>query len=81
MKAGNKLSIAILWVENAQVSAAIKYCALDNPNYVMIDLEFDSKEEADALLAAMGVIWDRIVGTIVSNPQAHIVEMVGSKEY
>ncbi|HEV2460046.1 MAG TPA: hypothetical protein VGS80_16945 [Ktedonobacterales bacterium] len=50
--------------------------ALDDPNYVMIDLEFDSKAEAGALLAKMRVIWERAQGTIMSNPQARIVETV-----
>jgi hypothetical protein len=30
--------------------------ALDDPNYVMIDLEFDTKAEAEALLAKMRMI-------------------------
>lgn len=55
--------------------------SMDDPNYVMIDLEFDSKGEADALLAAMREVWGRVEGTIMWNPQAHIVEIVESKEY
>jgi hypothetical protein len=47
----------------------------------MIDLEFDSKSEAEALLAAMREVWRRVEGTVMSNPQARIVETVESKEY
>lgn len=54
---------------------------MDNPNYVMIDLEFDSKAEAEALLAAMRGIWSRVQGQIMRDPQARIVEVVESKEY
>jgi len=54
--------------------------SLDDPNYVMIDLEFDTKSEADALLAAMRQVWSRVQGSIMSNPQAYIVEQVESKE-
>jgi hypothetical protein len=54
---------------------------MDDPNYVMIDLEFDSKSEAEALLAAMREVWGRVEGKIMWNPQAHIVEIVESKEY
>jgi hypothetical protein len=54
--------------------------SLDDPNYVMIDLEFDTKSEADALLAAMREVWSRVQGSIMSNPQAYIVEQVESKE-
>ncbi len=34
---------------------------IDDPNYVMIDLEFDSARQAEALLAAMRVVWSRVV--------------------
>jgi hypothetical protein len=54
--------------------------SLDNPHYVMIDLEFDSKAEAEALLAKMRVIWERVQGTVMSNAQARIVEVVESGE-
>ncbi len=55
--------------------------SVDDPNYLMIDLEFDSKKEAEALLAAMREVWRRVEGTVMSNPQARIVETVESKEY
>jgi len=47
---------------------------VDNPNYVMIDLEFDTMKAAEALLAAMRLIWGRVEGTIMSDPKARIVE-------
>src|SRR5438046_4348950 len=50
--------------------------SLDDPNYVMIDLEFDTKSEAEALLAKMRVIWERVQGAIMANPQERIVETV-----
>ena len=53
----------------------------DDPNYVMIDLEFDSKAEADALLAAMREVWKQVDGRVMSNPQARIVELVETREY
>jgi hypothetical protein len=54
---------------------------MDNPNYVMIDLEFDTASQAEALLAAMRVVWGRVEGTIMMNPQAKIVEAVETKAY
>jgi ribosomal protein L35AE/L33A len=54
---------------------------VDNPNYVMIDLEFDTAREAEALLAAMRVVWGRVAGKVMRNPQARIVEAVEAKEY
>jgi len=55
--------------------------AIDDPNYVMIDLEFDTEGEAEALLASMRVIWDRVQGTLISSPRARIVESVETTEY
>ena len=55
--------------------------SVDDPNYVMIDLEFDTASQAEALLAAMRVVWGRVEGTIMMNPQARIVEAVETKEY
>jgi hypothetical protein len=54
---------------------------LDDANYVMIDLEFDTVGQAEALLAAMRVVWGRVQGAIMTNPQARIVEAVETREY
>ncbi len=54
---------------------------IDNPGHVMIDLEFDTFSQAKALLAAMRVVWGRVEGTIMMNPQARIVEVVDTKAY
>jgi len=54
---------------------------VDNPNYVMIQLEFDTANDADALLNAMRAVWSRVEGTIMTNPKAQIVEIVETKEY
>jgi hypothetical protein len=54
---------------------------VDDPNYVLIDLEFDTKSEAEALLAAMREVWRRVEGQVMSNPQARIIETVETKEY
>lgn len=55
--------------------------AVDNPNYVLIDLEFDTLHQAEALLAGMRNVWGRVEGTIMMNPQARIVERVETKDY
>jgi hypothetical protein len=54
---------------------------IDDPNYVMIDLEFDTVDEAETLLASMRVIWDRVQGTFMSDPRARIVGPVETAEY
>ena len=55
--------------------------AIDDPNFVMIDLEFDTVQQAEALLAAMRVVWGRIEGTVMTNPKARIVEVAETKSY
>ena len=55
--------------------------AVDDPNFVTIDLEFDTQREAEGLLAAMQQVWGRVQGTIILNPRARIVETFESKEY
>jgi ribosomal protein L35AE/L33A len=52
---------------------------VDDPKYVMIDLEFDTAQQAESLLAAMRIVWQRVQGTIMMNPQTRIVEMVETK--
>ena len=55
--------------------------SVDDPNYVMTDLEFDSKGEAEAFLVALRELWGRVEGTIMRNPQARIVEIMESREF
>jgi hypothetical protein len=54
---------------------------IDDPNYVMIDLEFDSQAEAEGLLAAMRQVWSRVQGSVIFEPHARIMETVETKEY
>jgi len=53
---------------------------VDDPKYVMIDLEFDTVKQAEALLAAMRGVWSRVQGTILTDPKARIVDMVETVE-
>jgi hypothetical protein len=55
--------------------------AVDDRNFVMIDLEFDTTVAAEGMLDAMRVIWTRVTGTIIRSPQARIVEVVESVQY
>jgi hypothetical protein len=53
--------------------------SLDDPNHVMIDLEFDEPEAAAAMLAKLRDLWSRV--DVMRNPQARIVEVAESQEY
>ena len=56
---------------------------IDDPNYVMIDLDFDSSRAAEAFLAAMREVWRSPVAAsaLTGSPQTRIVEVVERKEY
>jgi hypothetical protein len=49
---------------------------VDDPEYAIIDLEFDSVNQAEALLAAMQQVWQRVGGTLMHSPQWRIAEVV-----
>jgi hypothetical protein len=53
---------------------------VDNPKYVIIDLEFGTREQAEALLAAMRAVWSKVEGSIMRDPLAHIAEAVETIE-
>jgi hypothetical protein len=48
----------------------------DDPSYVMIDLEFDSVDEAEAFLRTMQRIWGGPGKAVMQNPRARIVDTV-----
>jgi hypothetical protein len=54
---------------------------VDDDRFVLIDLEFDTPEEAEGLLAAMRAVWTRVTGTLISDPVARIVETVEGRSY
>lgn len=54
----------------------------DDPNYVLVDLEFDSAGEAEAFRTALRDLWARVEsGLGLEGPQARIVETVETREY
>ena len=55
----------------------------DDPNYVMIDLDFASPQEAERFLAAMRAVWQSPAAApaLAGTPQARIVEPVERMEY
>jgi hypothetical protein len=52
-----------------------------NPNYVTIDMEFDTVKEAESTRNALQDVWKRLGGSIVQNPQVRISEVVETEEY
>ena len=56
----------------------------DDPNYVIIELEFDSPSEAESFLAALWRnVWSsqETAPALLGEPQTRIVEAVEVREY
>jgi hypothetical protein len=54
----------------------------DDPNYVMIDLEFDGIKEAENVRSALRNMWNSPEAQkVMQNPKLHIVEQIEAKEY
>jgi hypothetical protein len=48
---------------------------------VIIDLEFDNMDDANAALAALRNLWGQVEGKIMTGPQTRMMEIVESKIY
>ncbi len=54
--------------------------SIEDPNYVLIDLEFDTLSDAEGLLTKMRRVWSGDGQKVMRNPQARIVETVETIE-
>lgn len=50
--------------------------AAGDPNAVVIDLELDTEEAANAMLGSVRKLWRRIEGVLVTAPQGLVYEVV-----
>ena len=57
------------------------YRPLGDPNYVIVDLDFDTADAAERFVAVMRGIWQRVDGTLIDGPRARIVECVDQHAY
>ena len=48
---------------------------VDNPNYVIIDLEFDNLKQTEEALAALQNLWGKVEGKVMMNAQTRILEI------
>ncbi len=53
--------------------------AVSDPNFVMIDLEFDRVAAAEQMLARLQKLWTGPGGDVMRNPQAWVVETIESR--
>lgn len=59
------------------------YRPLDDPNYIAVDLEFDSRAEAEAFKLGIEELWRSPQAALVlgGTPRARIVDTVETKVY
>ena len=56
------------------------YQPTNDPNYVIIDLEFENIDNAQAALTALRNLWGKVEGTVMFNPQTRIFDVVETLE-
>jgi hypothetical protein len=49
---------------------------IDDPNYVIINLEFESLKEAEDTLAVLRILWNKVEGQVMINPQVRILDLI-----
>ena len=49
---------------------------IDDPNYVIIDLEFDNLKDAENTLSALRNLWKDVEGKVMMNPQTRILDVI-----
>jgi hypothetical protein len=52
---------------------------IDDPNYVIIGLEFDNLAAAETTLNALRNLWGKVEGKIMINPQTRILNLVENR--
>ena len=54
---------------------------VDDLQYVIVELDFDAREQAERFVATMRGIWQQVEGSLVTGPRVRIVEYVEAHEY
>jgi hypothetical protein len=57
------------------------YRPTDDASYVIIDLEFDTLNDAQTTLAALYKLWNKVDGTVIVAPQTRLLDLVEFTEY
>jgi quinol monooxygenase YgiN len=70
---------------NRQKSGVIQYRIyrpVDNVNTVIIELDFESLQQTEAMLSSLRNLWSSVLGDIITNkPESKVYEQVESKKY
>ena len=64
--------------KNAGVKRYQVFRPTDDPNYVVIDLYFETNEDAVKMLSSLNVLWKRVEGSVMTGPKTRILDIVES---
>ena len=53
----------------------------DDPNYVIIQLEFETLDKAEKALSALSNLWTKVEGTVMTGPQTRLLDIAEAIEY
>ena len=56
------------------------YRLVENLNYVVVDLEFNNLQDAETTLASLRKLWEKVEGSVMTGPQARILDVVETVE-
>jgi hypothetical protein len=62
--------------KNSGVKKYRVYRSIKEPNLVAIDLEFDDVASAEKMFAALKVMWQKVEGSVMTNPKACLFEVM-----
>jgi hypothetical protein len=68
---------------NRKKNGVVRYSILqpvDNPKYIMIDLEFNNLKNAEDSLLELQKLWGKVEGKLIMNPKTRIVNKIESVE-
>jgi len=68
---------------NRKKSGVVRYSILqpiDNPKYIMIDLEFNNLKNAEDSLVELQKLWGKVEGKLMMNPKTRILNKIESVE-
>lgn len=54
---------------------------VDDPDYVLIELEFEELEAAQSMHQALKQLWNKVEGTVMTNPRSRITRAAESVRY
>lgn len=56
------------------------YQSVEDPNYVVVDLYFDSLEESTIAVNALQKLWSKVQGTVMVDPKARMLNIMEKVE-